>query len=113
VLLEGIRKNNKSILNIRVKHILQAWPNYGSQAASDPPTSLIQSAKYLGKFFQAPRFHCRQQCNSIGCCLSLVGLSAAAALSCKQRYKCKQNGVILLLLFYCDTFQQTIFAYIT
>jgi len=27
-----------------------------------------------------------QQWNSIGCCLSLVDLSATAGLSCKQRY---------------------------
>ena len=31
-------------------------PKYGPQAACDPPTSLIQPAKYLAHFFQAQHF---------------------------------------------------------
>ena len=42
----------------------QRWPNYG------PPTSLIRLAKYLANFFKCHVSDCRQQCNSINCCLS-------------------------------------------
>ena len=48
----------------------QVWPNYGPRASSSPPTSLIRPAKYLAHFFKCHVSDCRQQCNSINCCLS-------------------------------------------
>ena len=72
-------------------HVLQGWPNYG------PPTILIRPAKHHAHFFKHNVFDCGQQCNVIGCCSSLVDLSAVAALSCKLRYK----SVNKMVWFYC------------
>ena len=77
---------NMTFPSIRSRHaLLQGWPNYGSRAASGPPTSLTRPANYIAHFFKHHLSGCEQQCNSIGCCLSLVDLSPAAAVSCKQR----------------------------
>jgi len=78
----------------------KSGPNYGRRPHP------ARQIGYLANFFKHRFSDCGQQCNSIGCCLSLVDLSAAAALSCKQEYiyKCKQNGVILLLLLYYNKF---------
>ena len=54
-------------------------------------------------FFQAPHVSdCRQQCDSIGCYLSLVDLYTAAALSCKQRHR-SLNKMVWFFCYYCST----------
>ena len=50
--------------------------------------------KYYGTYHVS---NCGQQCNSISCCLSLVGYSTIAALSYKQRY----NSANKMVWFYC------------
>jgi len=70
----------------------QEGPNYG------PTTSLIRPAKHLAHFFKHDVSDYGQQCNVIGCS------SAAAALSCTQRYKSVNKMVrYLLLLYYKDS----------
>jgi len=58
-----------------------------------PADQFNPPAKYLAHFFKHHVSDCEELCNSIGCCLSLVDLSATAALSCKQHYKCVNKVV--------------------
>ena len=62
-----------------------------------PTNQFNPACQYLAHFLKYNVFDCGQQCTSIRCCLSLVDLSAAAALSCKQRYK----SVNKIVWFYC------------
>ena len=49
---------------------MAGWPNYGSQAASGPPTSLSGPPNTWRILFKHRVSDCGQQCNSIGCRLS-------------------------------------------
>jgi len=73
----------------------QGWPNYRPRTASGPRNT-------LHIFFKHHVSNCGQQGNSVGCHMSLVDVSAAAAVSCKQRYK-SVNEMVWFYCYYCTT----------
>jgi len=74
--------------------LAQGWSNYGPRAAAGPPITLHILKHRVS--------NCGQQCKSICFCLSLVDLSTAAELSCKQRYK-RANKMVWFNCYYCTT----------
>jgi len=94
-----VRISRKTMNSRHMVSIARRWPNYAPRAAS---VRRPGSSKHLAHFFKHSVSHCGWQCNSSGCCLSLVDLSAAAALSCKQRYK-SVNTMVWFYCYYCTT----------